>query len=520
MLLKNREQIIRVATIGIIVYLLCFGMVMAFFPIRPFWNDEWRLVYNLKFKDVHGLWGRLDLLQQCPRTYLTVYKEFAAFFDYSYTSLRLPSLLIGTITVIVLWSLKSRIVPNHTIYSYLFVLIILSSQTFTDYLVQTKQYEMDLLLSILAFWQLFTLLEVRERGISGRELRFAGLCASFFIAPFFSYVYPIVVAPLFLVMLVVAGQSGNSVQGSRKTVNFMFVIIPLLLLAMSIMVFYLVDVRQLMSDNRMYQSYQQMLGLKEHENPIVANSWCLFSLVGSGLIFEVVFGILGIAAFLYCGYLVIRTKRQDYSTAHYLNLYAVLLLCLTLALMATGKLMGGVARLTVFTVPSISMLIIAFLRMLNEQFIKVMPGRIISGILFLALFGNVLSTCINCFTYPEYKNRILAFNRTAKALREARLAKIPLLYTDGVKGDKIDNTPSAPGIISAYNITPRQISGDDPLSAEIILKVNPEYKVWDTVHAYWMPDAKFIADYIGQLPKDCHAVIAGNGVTYQLYKRQ
>ena len=45
---KN-EKLIETVTIGAVIYLFCFGVAQTFFPVRPFWNDEWRLIYNLKF---------------------------------------------------------------------------------------------------------------------------------------------------------------------------------------------------------------------------------------------------------------------------------------------------------------------------------------------------------------------------------------------------------------------------------------------------------------------------------------
>src|ERR1043165_4610043 len=100
MALQSRRRIIDMLTIGAVVYLLAFAFAMAMLPIRPFWNDEWRLTYNIKFKSFEGLWGRLSLLQQCPRVYLSVLKKIAAFFDYSYTSLRLPPLIISCASIV------------------------------------------------------------------------------------------------------------------------------------------------------------------------------------------------------------------------------------------------------------------------------------------------------------------------------------------------------------------------------------------------------------------------------------
>ena len=44
------------------------GLVNTFFFTKPFWIDEWRIIYNLKTRSVPGLWDTLDFLQQFPRS--------------------------------------------------------------------------------------------------------------------------------------------------------------------------------------------------------------------------------------------------------------------------------------------------------------------------------------------------------------------------------------------------------------------------------------------------------------------
>jgi len=509
---KNTEKGIRIATVAFAIFLLCFGMAMAFFPIRPFWNDEWRLIYNLKFKTESQLWGRLDLLQQCPRVYLTLLKKITSLFDYSYTSLRLPALVVSAASIPFCFYLRKRIFPVSTVYSYLFVLIFISSQTFTDYLVQTKQYEMELLLCLLALWQLITLLEISEVGRMNKY-KYLLLCISFLVAPFFSYTYPIAVAPIFPVIVFSSVISlRNSKSGSARLL--LSLLFPLAIAVFSIVVFYFIDVKQLMADNSMYLSYQRMLGHGQGENHFIENFWQLFSLVGSGLIFEIIFGVLGMASFFYGVYRLAKTKKQDYTRADHLRLYAVLLLVLTLGLFLSGKLLGGVARLTAYTVPSISLLIIAFLSDIKATYKYPKPANIISGILFAGLFGNIISVIVGTFTYPAYRHKIETYWHTSQALKEARLAKIPILITDGVRGEHTDEPAAMPGKISTHTITAEQIRGVDVLCAEVVVKVNPEYRVWDTVAIYTIPDVKWTAAYMQQLPAGLNSAIVGDGVDF------
>ena len=515
--LKNPEKIVKAATIGIIIYLLCFGVAMAFFPIRPFWNDEWRLIYNLKFKNVHQLWSTLDLLQQCPRVYLTLLKKVTSFFDYSYISMRVPALVMAVASIFLLFHLKKKILPGNSVFSYLFVLILISSQTFTDYLVQVKQYEVEVFISLLALWQVVILLEIAENGRPGNTSKYLVLCSSFAVAPFFSYTYPIAVAPVIPTILFYAASLKRQQDGNKA--RMLWLIVPLTVVCVAIVIFYFIDVRQLMADSRMYTSYQRMLGHEKNENHLIENFWKLFSLLGSGLMFEIIFGVLGIASFFYGIYKLLKTKQQEYTQSHYFRLYAVLLLLLTLCLIFSGKLMGGVARLTAFTVPSTAILIISFFEDLKGKFRRAKLANTLAAIVFIGLYGNIVTTYINTFTYPEYSNRIQTYHNTSQALKLARLGKMPILITDGVRGDKIIGHDTIPGKIRFNTITPEQIAGADTLCAEVVLKVNPEYKTWDPIPVYWLPDTKWSKEYMHQLPPEIKTAVVCDGIDFMKLTR-
>jgi len=493
---------------------MCFGIAMAFFPIRPFWNDEWRLIYNIKFKSEHQLWGRLDLLQQCPRVFLILLKKVTAFFDYSYISLRLPALVITTASIPLCFYLRKKVFPNGSVYTYLFILILISSQTFTDYIVQMKQYEMEIFLCLLTLWQLMTLLDI---GVESRvnKLKYLLLCFTFLVAPFLSYTYPIAVAPLIPIVIISSVMHIRNRQlKSNKLSYLLSLYLPLLLVCAAIVVFYIVDVKQLMVDNNMYQSYKKMLDNERSSSNFIRDFWGLFSLVGSGALYEIIFGVLGITSFFYGMYRLIKNRTDVPTRQDYFKLYAIMLLLLTLALFLSGKLLGEVARLTAFTVPSIAILIVSFFEDLGAKYNYQKLANIITAVLFLGLFGNIIVTFIDRLSFPEYKNRIETYRHTAKALRQARLNKEPILITDGVRGDKINRDASAPGKILSNTITPQQIAGMDTLCTEVILKVNPEYKVWDTIPVYIIPDMKWTKEYMAQLPSDIKSATFCDGINF------
>jgi hypothetical protein len=509
--IKITEKFVRIATICVVTYLVCFGIAEAFFPVRPFWNDEWRLVYNIKFKSVNALWGTLDLLQECPRIYLTVLKKISSFFDYSYTSLRLPPLVVTSGSLLFIFYLRKKIFSKSSILTYLFILVVVSSQTFTDYIVQVKQYEMDLFLCLVALWQLMTLLELSE-GASVTKSKYLLLCLSFAVAPLISYVYPITAAPIFPIILLRAMSSVRD-KDRNKSKYLLSLLFQLTLVSVCIVILYCIDLKHVMADDRMYISYIRACyhGVRES---FIEDLWMLFSLVGSGFLFEIIFGVLGLAAFSYGIFRAAKMKMQHYSREECFRSYAILLLFVILCLFLSGKLLGGVARLTAYSVPSIAILIVILLEDVKEKYNYVKVANIIATVLFLGLFGNIISTCINTFTYVEYSRRIKTYKQVSMALKEARVNKVPLLFTDQVRGDKIYDYPPGPGRIMANTITTAQIQGVDTLCAEVILKVNPEYKVWDTIPVYLIQEMKWTGEYMKQLPEQYHSAIATDGINF------
>ncbi|MBS1782082.1 MAG: hypothetical protein JSS78_03355 [Bacteroidetes bacterium] len=510
---NKRDQLIRYSVVAITLFLFAFGIAQAFFPIRPFWNDEWRLIYNIKFKSVPELWGRLDLLQECPRVYLTLLKYISAAFDYSYTALRLPPLIIAGISALFVFHLHHRIYPARNTISYLFILILLSSQTFTDYMVQVKQYEMDILLSLLAIWQLLVLNQATLE--KPHRISYWMLSCSLLFVPFLSYIYPIVLAPIFVI---ISWKLWNEKKKNHSFFQWVQIIFPLLLAVISILIFYAVDVKNVMENKEMYVSYQRAYYHSQKET-LLGDLWNLFSLVGSGFIFEIVFGLIGLSAFIYTLFRLIKTKWVQAHTADYIRLYAAVLVLLVLALLFSGKIIGGVARLTAYTVPSISILIIFLLDDMKSRFGYNKLASGIAFVLFIALFGNIISSCINNFTYEKYQDYITTYRNTGKALRKARLQNIPFMVTDGVCGDDWKLNPTKPGHIQTNTITVEQIKGVDTLCAEVITKVHPEYKVWAPIVFYYMPDPKWIKTYVDQVPKQYSSVVAGDGIHFKTYLR-
>lgn len=509
------ERYIKIACWSVVILLVLLGLTEALFQIRPFWNDEWRLTYNVKFKSIPQLWGVLDLIQECPRTLLSALKVIAQFFDYSYYSFRLPALVFTVANLGMVFYLRKRLFGNNSIWSYLFVMVIIGSDTFVNYIVQFKHYEVDYFLCLVGIWQYLTLLDILKRKYvsAGKWLL---LCSSFAVAPFFSYVYPIVVTPVFFLVLQVWLLERKSYRYTRS--DYAKAIAPLVFCTIGIVLFYWVDVRHMLGDTDMYQSYQVMLGLEKSENPLLHNFWSFFSLLGSGLVFEIIWGVTGMLSFFYNLGIVRKVRSVFKSEFDAVRLYGIYLIVLTLVLVFSGKLMGGVGRLVAFTVPSLALLISYALQQMadNMRLRKVAAGVYV--VLFLGLCGSVVTCGINTFTYKEYANRIHTFHSLGDALKEARQRKVPLLYTQGVYGNPLPDT-SALGQISDNNIVKSHAKGWDGMCAEVLVKVNPEYKMWDSIAIYFIGGMKDKLAYVNQLPSNYVGAVVTNGQRYEYVAR-
>lgn len=492
-------RVLRMISMGTVILLLCWGIVMSLFPVEPFWIDEWRLIYNLKFKSTEALWGSLAFTQQFPRVYLTLTKWWTAAFDYSYTSLRLPAYLISICSLLLCRHLGQKLYPQQPHYRLLWIMILVSSFTFTEYLVQIKQYAMEILLGLLAVWQTDALIRIRTIPSS----RYLLLCVSMLFAPFFSYTYPIAIAPAFVVAI---GCVFYRSQPERRPFGIHPVWLPLICSSVAMLVFYSIDVAQLLQDDDMHRYWQyRMMGNEFRVSSLAVSVWQLFARTGSGLVYEVVFGICGLTAWvLSVGSLVrqFRSGKMDYTG--WIVLYAALLIAGAILLFAIGKLPVGEAKFNAFAVPAIIILLLTGMQQMQGivWFHRAIPT--VWFILYIGVTGNILSTIIGTYTAPEYARRVAVYHATEQAVRLAQAEGVPLVVTSGVAyPDQIDH------------YTPYLVS----MHADEVLKTFPAYRVSEDIPVYRMAD---ISDTVGlwhMLPTTVTSVIAGDGLHYRLIQR-
>ena len=496
------EKVFRYITLFTLLFLICWGLASVVFAIKPFWVDEWRVIYNLKFKTPGQLWGGLDYMQQFPRVYLQIVKWFTAKCDYSYTSLRLPSFIVGSITIVAAYRLMNRLYPKAQLSRFLFVMVFISSYTFTEYFVQVKQYSMEMLLSIVVLWQLVYLFELSRKFKLGS---WTLLCLSFLVVPFFSYTYPIVVVPVF----VIAGLQGliflkNSDAGKARLLLIQW--LPLLCCAISSLVFYKIDVANVFADGNMHAFWAHIILDHGFDTGVFFNGFYnLFAQIGAGLIFWLLFGILGMVAFVVgvYKYAPFIFKRLE-NIGMLVKMYSILLLLVVLAMFLAGKLPVAEPRLNVFTVPSIIILLIALLEDIQAFPKGRVAGLVLTAILFLGTCGNIYTTFADSISGEKYGRKMAIYNNSEKAIALAQQRNIPICITPGITYpyEKTNNYP--------FHET---MPGDWPL------KTLPAYKVSIRLPVFRIADTSAKMDTVQGLPASAKEVMVGDGINYRIVNR-
>jgi hypothetical protein len=474
-----------------------WGLVSVVAEVRPFWVDEWRIIYNLKFKDNKSIWGQLAFMQQFPRTYLFLFKQFTSKFNYSYQSLRLLPYAAGVATILYLFSLSGKIFSKSTL-RFVFIMMLVSSGTFTQYFVEVKQYTMELLLSVLAVGQLLYLLNLGN-NMNAKPAKYILLCIGMAIAPFFSYTYPVVIAPVYAVLL--TNHVLNALNGQKTpypTLAKQW--FPLFLGTFGITMFYATDVVQVAADNDMHKYWQHLLGGTAPLYRLPERIFHFLAQPGSGFLFWWLFGMCGLVAIIVVAkntyhYLRIRLMR----TEHYLNLYGLLTVALVISLNLIGKIPLGEPRLNAFGIPAIALLVTALLNKIENRYPK--QGKYLTYIILAGLVGNIYTTIIASFTDVKYKRRMAIYNATENAILLAQKVKMPILIT--------------PDVAWPYNNT-RNYPFDDELPGDWVLMTWPAFNPNDRVEVYAVPEWKQLPQYLNRLPPYINRVVAGDGLQFDV----
>jgi hypothetical protein len=416
----NPYGLLRAITLVTLAVMFLYGITVTVFEIKPFWLDEWCIIYNLKTKTHTELWGHLEYMQQFPRLYLQVIKSVTEPFDYSFSSLKVTSLIVHCTGLVFCYRLSSRLFGKDSAYRFFWVLLYASYVTSLEYFVQVKQYTMEMFLSLVAIWQLAELLKAKADHI--HKGRYLLLCISCLMATFFSYTYPI----CFLSVVVV------TVFNTKNAKDLLYRALPIVLGVASITIFYLKDVTQAMADPGMqdfWKGYTMRDGFEL--TAYLRNVYHLFSNIGTGLLFEIIFGALGICGALYGIGKYFRKREQATFLAHAVQ-YSTVLVLLMILLFSLHKLPLGAHRLNAFSVPAVSILVTNLLIALerNDRLKKAIPT--FYSVLFLALTGNVYLVFYKQIWSEEAVKKQRIYENTKQAIILAESKHLPMATSTGV----------------------------------------------------------------------------------------
>jgi len=524
----NPYKVTRIATICSISFMICWGLILVLAQIKPFWVDEWRIIYNLKFKTPAAIWGPLDFMQQFPRAYLLIIKLFSSFFDYSYFTLRFPSFVVGTLTILLAYHLMNKIYTQKQFSRFLFVLIIVSSHTFTEYFIQVKQYTMDIFLSLVVVWQLLQIIKLIN-GHPIKHRRYILLTISFLVAPFFSYTYPIVVAPVFFIAFIQSIKLlGAPPLGRHKTTMLLKAWLPLVACALGIIAFYIADVARLMKDNDMQRYWNYLMMQSGFDITLFFKSfYYMLAHVGAGVLFEIVFGVIGILAFIHAAIKCAGTmNKSKWDTSIYLTWYSVLLLVIVIALFIAGKLPIAEARLTSFAVPAIAILIISFIDHLYQVRFHTKFVTYLSALIFIGAIGHIFTSSAQQLLGARHNKTLDIYVNTENAIILAQQRKIPIYITSEI-AYPYQKTITFP----ATNITATALcfpagynnagcaTLTDNMPGDWVLKTFPAYKVHDNTPVYALNNLTELAYCMQQLPGSITSVLVGDGRSFHIISR-
>ncbi|GAA4460745.1 hypothetical protein GCM10023093_03970 [Nemorincola caseinilytica] len=481
-----------------LLVMAAWGMASVVAQIRPFWIDEWRIIYNLKFLSATAIWGKLAFMQQFPRVYLFLLKLFTSACGYSYTSLRLIPYLAGLAAIWCIYDTARRIYGPREPYRYLMVMMLISCSTFTEYFVEVKQYSMELLLSAAALWQLHYLLRLGDRPL--KAAGYALFCMAMLLCPFFSYTYAIVIAPVYGVVLLHNIATWNNGTGNGKMRTIVMQWIPLCLCTFSITVFYLVDAAHLSADGDM-QNYWRHL-MPGGRTPFAERMFHFLAQAGSGLLFWWLFGLACTGALGWAIFRVAKAiRKRDVTVENSILLYALLVVLLVVTLNQAGRLPLGEPRLNAFGVPALSVLLIALLQALRTKARKKLWPDILAYLLLAGLTGNIYSTIAACFTDGKYAQRMETYRASEKALQMATGQHLPILVT--------------PEVAYPYNGT-ENLPWRTPIPGDWVLMTWPAYDAADMLPIYAVPDTNDLGSYLQRLPTGTARVMVGNGISYRV----
>ena len=280
---------------------------------------------------------------------------------------------------------------------------------------------------------------------------------------------------------------------------------PLILCVISVSVFYVVDVGQLLRDKDMHKFWGHLLmdgGFNWRS--FFINFYMLFAEVGSGFVFWYLFGIFGILSLIFGIGSVLKSTYHFNDNTAFIRLYAVGLLTLAISLFAAGKLPLGEPRLNAFTIPAISLLLIHTFDFLAGSGAKGRFAKIVVTLFYVGLIGNIYTTFFASFTGDSYNRKMKIYKATEAAITLAQTKKLPIFVT--------------PGVAYPYEKT-KNLPYETTVPGDWVLKTFPAYKVADSVPVFAVNNLSDVREAINGLPATTKYAMAGDGISYKIFTR-
>jgi hypothetical protein len=401
--MKQRElKILSIAVIS----LLGISLVIQLHSLavkKAFWLDEWFILYSIKFKSYPALFGNLFAIQQFPRFYLSIIKFFSERFDFSYLSLRIIPFIVQVINLLLVFFIVSkRIYGKQSLNRLLFIMLFLSFHTTLFYFSQVKPYTMDMCFSLMAVL-IYDEIQKPER-LQFTSGVYWSMVLCLFAGPFFSYTFPIMAAPLILIL------GFKFVKDSSEKRRWELILL-IAVFSIAIVINYFTDLQFVLTDKIQYQSFSEYV--MHYNSPVAVakgmeNIVWLFSSIfffDSGLfarilpllytakIFVILISLTG---------LVIVSRRSVFKFKYYqkrgddwknqretdFDAYFILLFITTLVLYFGQKLPVGTHRINYFCFLFMSYFFLEGLHYVSAKVFKLKPV-FLTAALFIAFFPTI-----------------------------------------------------------------------------------------------------------------------------------
>jgi len=163
---------------------------------KPFWEDEWYILLNIKNQSYSALLSLpLEYNQQFPRGYIVLVKFFSELFGGKYFTYRFFPFVFSLGSVLFSYTYLKKRYENKYLNIFIGVIILMSYHTYIHYFSMVKQYSAEIFFSVISFHQLALL---NKNKHSFRDLVLFGVTV--LLGSFFSLNY-IVFLGIFLLVI-------------------------------------------------------------------------------------------------------------------------------------------------------------------------------------------------------------------------------------------------------------------------------------------------------------------------------